>query len=246
MLSLASDLSPKPAAHRRLDARPVARLGPRRSRWPPSPTSHRPDLATWTRIRGRLAARDLLALLFEDAAVLHAVPFAPEAFGPSLQLEQLPDVVADAWLQGLTELDLAMPGPTYIATQAEVLGLPTRMARSDLHVVKSHQRVLELPDTGGQLAHHLVSTHAGPGPPPASRPSCRPWSAPTGPSREMLDDWRERFPPPRSRASMRKKSPKSSKSPKGGPAKKSAKPRGTKKRTASEEAPKTGNPGSEP
>ena len=32
------------------------------------------------------------------------------------------------------------------------------MARSDLHVVKPHQKVLELPGTGGQLAHHLVST----------------------------------------------------------------------------------------
>jgi hypothetical protein len=31
------------------------------------------------------------------------------------------------------------------------------MARSDLYVVKPHQRVLELPGTGGQLAHHLVT-----------------------------------------------------------------------------------------
>jgi hypothetical protein len=30
------------------------------------------------------------------------------------------------------------------------------MARSDLHVVKPHQKVLELPGTGGQLAHHIV------------------------------------------------------------------------------------------
>jgi hypothetical protein len=27
-----------------------------------------------------------------------------------------------------------------------------------LHVVKPHQKVLELPGTGGQLAHHLVSS----------------------------------------------------------------------------------------
>jgi hypothetical protein len=31
------------------------------------------------------------------------------------------------------------------------------MARSDLHVVKPHQKVLELAGTGGQLAHYLVS-----------------------------------------------------------------------------------------
>ncbi len=33
----------------------------------------------------------------------------------------------------------------------------TKPLVADLHVVKAHQRVLELPDTGGQLAHHLVS-----------------------------------------------------------------------------------------
>jgi hypothetical protein len=32
------------------------------------------------------------------------------------------------------------------------------MARSELHVVKPHQKVLELPGTGGQLTHHLVTS----------------------------------------------------------------------------------------
>ena len=32
--------------------------------------------------------------------------------------------------------------------QARLLGLPTRLSRSDLHVVKPHQKVLELPGTG--------------------------------------------------------------------------------------------------
>ena len=44
----------------------------------------------------------------------------------------------------------------YIAAQARLLGVPSRLARSDLHVVKPHHRVLELPGTGGQLAHHLL------------------------------------------------------------------------------------------
>ena len=34
-------------------------------------------LATWNRFRGRLSATDLVSLLFEDAAVLHRVPFDP-------------------------------------------------------------------------------------------------------------------------------------------------------------------------
>src|SRR5205814_3027574 len=53
---------------------------------------------------------------------------------------------------------LSEPGVEYVAEQARVLGIPTRMARSDLHVVKPHQKVLELPGTGGQLAHHLVAS----------------------------------------------------------------------------------------
>jgi hypothetical protein len=48
------------------------------------------------------------------------------------------------------------PQADYIAAQARLLELPTRIARSDLHVVKPHQKVLELPGKGGQLAHHLV------------------------------------------------------------------------------------------
>ena len=115
-----------------------------------------PQLATWTRFRGRLTATDLVALLFEDAAVLHRVPFDPAALGDAVRLTQLPPEVAATWLTTLDTTDLAAPSADYITEQARLLGLPTRMARSELHVVKSHQKVLELPGTGGQLAHHLV------------------------------------------------------------------------------------------
>jgi hypothetical protein len=115
-----------------------------------------PQLATWTRFRGRLTATDLVSLLFEDAAVLHRVPFDPAALGDAVRLAQLPPDVAAAWLAALASTDLTPPSADYITEQARLLGLPTRMARSELHVVKSHQKVLELPGTGGQLAHHLV------------------------------------------------------------------------------------------
>jgi hypothetical protein len=59
--------------------------------------------------------------------------------------------------------------------QARLLGLPTRMARSDLHVVKPHQKVLELPGTGGQLAHHLVSSQKDITPPGQLRVACGSW-----------------------------------------------------------------------
>ncbi len=116
-----------------------------------------PGLSTWTRFKGRLAPADLVRLLFEDAAVLHRIPFDPGILSGDLKLHRLHDTVVHPWLQALTELELEAPGPDYIAAQARLLGLTTRFARSDLHRVQRHQRVLELPGTGGQLAHHLVS-----------------------------------------------------------------------------------------
>ena len=116
-----------------------------------------PRLDTWTRFRGRLSSVDLVSLLFEDAAVLHRVPFDPETVGGGLRPDRLPEAVTDGWLEAIDSLPLTSPGADYILEQARLLGLPTRVARSELHVVKAHQKVLELPGTGGQLAHHLVS-----------------------------------------------------------------------------------------
>ena len=120
-----------------------------------------PGLATWRRFRGRLAAPDLVDLIFEDAAVIHRVPFARDAVGSELRTGRLPESVCESWLEALPKLDLQAQGEDYISAQARLLGIPSRLARSDLHVVKPHQRVLELPGTGGQLAHHLVSTQPG-------------------------------------------------------------------------------------
>jgi hypothetical protein len=121
------------------------------------PALTEPKLDTWARFRGRLSSVDLVSLLFEDAAVLHRVPFDPEAVGGSLRPDRLPETVTDEWLKAIGSLALESASADYILEQARLLGLPTRMARSDLHVVKAHQKVLELPGTGGQLAHHLVS-----------------------------------------------------------------------------------------
>ncbi len=119
-----------------------------------------PRMATWSRFRGRMTATDLLALLFEDAAVLHHMPFDPTTLDPSLRIERIPSAAAQAWLDGLQHLDLQADSAEYIAAQARLLGISTRLARSDLHVVKPHQKVLELPGTGGQLAHHLASSQS--------------------------------------------------------------------------------------
>ncbi|MCG8417453.1 MAG: hypothetical protein MJE77_05855 [Proteobacteria bacterium] len=122
-----------------------------------------PGLATWNRFRGRLAVTDLLALLFEDAAVLHPVPFSARAIGGPPGpggLDRLPDSLVQTWLEAVPTLDLERPSAEYIAAVASALELPTRMARSDLHVVKPHQTVLELPGSGGQLAHHITSSQS--------------------------------------------------------------------------------------
>lgn len=134
----------------------------RAGRRPPRLTE--PDLATWNAFRGRLEAADLVALLFEDEAVLHPIPFAPDALAPGgtpapVAFSRLADPRAQAWLEALRTLDLDAPPDAYVLQQARRLGLPTTLARSHLHVVRSHQKVLELPGTGGQLAHHLVSTN---------------------------------------------------------------------------------------
>jgi hypothetical protein len=121
------------------------------------PALTEPKLDTWTRFRGRLSSVDLVSLLFEDAAVLHRVPFDPDVMGASLRPDRLPEAVTDAWIKSLESLSLNTAGADYILEQVRLLGLPTRMARSDLHVIKPHQKVLELPGSGGQLAHHLVS-----------------------------------------------------------------------------------------
>ncbi len=60
-----------------------------------------PRLATWTCFRGRLGAADLMALLFEDAAVLHQVPFDPTEPGRPLRLTSLPDTLVEDWLRAL-------------------------------------------------------------------------------------------------------------------------------------------------
>lgn len=125
-------------------------------RRPPRVTE--PKLETWARFRGRLISVDLLQLLFEDAAVIHPVPFDADAVGGPGRLDRLPVAVVDAWLQALQSSELKNQGAAYIIEQAQRLGVPSRLARADLHVVKPHQKVLELPGTGGQLAHHLVAT----------------------------------------------------------------------------------------
>ncbi|MBL8718632.1 MAG: hypothetical protein JNL79_21805 [Myxococcales bacterium] len=117
-----------------------------------------PGLSTWTRFRGRLSATDLLGLLFEDAAVLHRIPFDAGALSANLRLDELPPPLVAGWLEQLPTLDLNAPSADFVLDVARALELPTRLARSELQVVKPHQKVLELPGTGGQLVHHLVST----------------------------------------------------------------------------------------
>lgn len=119
-----------------------------------------PALATWERFRGRLTATDLVAFAFEAAAVLHRVPFDAAATGAPLDLARLPASVAEGWLGAIARLDTGESPADYIAAQVPRLGLPTRMTRSELHVVTPHQNVLERLDAGGQRVHHLVSNQS--------------------------------------------------------------------------------------
>jgi hypothetical protein len=124
-----------------------------------SPRLTEPGQATWQRFRGRLGSADLLRLLAEDGAVLHPVPFAASQIG--VPLDDIDDALVDSWLDGLASKNLQRPAAEYVEAQAQLLGVPTKLARSELHQVKPHQKVLELPGTGGQLCHHLLTTQSG-------------------------------------------------------------------------------------
>ncbi|MCU0671545.1 MAG: hypothetical protein MUE69_02010 [Myxococcota bacterium] len=114
-------------------------------------------LATWAQFRGRLHATHLLELLLEDAAVTQPTAFRAPGDFPSVS--SLPKAVVDGWVREAAQLELDASALDYLSAQAKRLGITTRMARSELHRVKAHHQILELPGTGAQLAHHLVSTH---------------------------------------------------------------------------------------
>jgi len=118
-----------------------------------------PQRLTWERFRGALGPVDLLDLLLEDAAVTQPIPFDAAAMFPAGPLPgDLPADLVATWLDAVADLDLAAPADDYITAQARALGLPTRLARASLHKIKPHHKVLELPGTGGQLAHYAVAT----------------------------------------------------------------------------------------
>jgi hypothetical protein len=112
-----------------------------------------PGRATWNAFRGRLDERALVQLLLEDAAVTHPHPFRRDVlFGELEPVDLVPADLARLWVEGAPQLELA---------QARLLGITTRFARSDLPAMQAHHRALELPGTGAQLAHHVVSTQPG-------------------------------------------------------------------------------------
>lgn len=116
--------------------------------------------STWNQFRGRLGPSQLLGLLVENAAVRHPIPFDSErVLGVADAVETIPPTEAEALISEARAQPLDLPPSDYLLAQARRLFINTRLARSELHVVKASQRVLELPGTGGQLAHHLSHKH---------------------------------------------------------------------------------------
>ena len=143
-----------------------------------------PKLDTWSRFRGRLTSTDFIALLFEDAAVLHRVPFDSSAVGGPMNLERLPESLADAWLTSIGSLSRTGSGSDYVLDQARLLGLPARVARSELQVVRSHRRGAGCgPDCGPGGSPYSTPTPTATPPvdrsaPPASQGSRPPTARP--------------------------------------------------------------------
>ncbi|NUN14538.1 MAG: hypothetical protein HUU55_12990 [Myxococcales bacterium] len=116
-----------------------------------------PGHTTWHQFRGRLEYADFLALLFEDAAVIHPIPFDPVATGVPVSWSSVPEGFAAAWVEFISNVVIETDGSDrFIVIAVRALGLPTGLAGSRLPTVLPHHRVLELPGTGGQLTHHLM------------------------------------------------------------------------------------------
>ncbi len=113
-------------------------------------------LATWQRFRHLLGPAHLLELLAEDAAVGHSVPFDAGALLDGPGLDSLDNELVATWLDALSQLDLGADSVAYVQAQARLLGISDRMARTDLHKVQPHHKILELPGSGGQLSHFLA------------------------------------------------------------------------------------------
>lgn len=128
---------------------------------------HRPPrlresgLATWRQFRGRMGANELLELLREDAAVTQPLAFTPPPAIEPTPFARLDGSALEGWLAQSSARSPDESGDDYLTGQAKRLDLPTRMAKADLHKMKPHHKALELPGTGGQLAHHVVTTQEG-------------------------------------------------------------------------------------
>lgn len=122
-----------------------------------------PQHLSWERFRGRLGSAAFSLLLLEDGAVTHPAAFdVPGLLGGTDALTALPDAQVEALLAGITESSVAGAGADYLQAQAQRLGIPHRFARSKLPTsIRAHHKVVELPGSGGLLAHHLCSTLEG-------------------------------------------------------------------------------------
>ncbi|WAM30039.1 hypothetical protein [Myxococcus sp. NMCA1] len=118
---------------------------------------------SWERFRGRLGSAALASLLIEDGAVTHPAAFdAPTLLGAPEPLASLTDAQAEPLLAGLNKDSVSGAGTDYLQAQAQRLGVSHRFARSSLpRGIKAHHKVLELPGSGGLIAHHVCSTLEG-------------------------------------------------------------------------------------
>lgn len=128
-----------------------------------------PEFATWERFRGRLGVVEFVELLLQDASVARPYLYSPTSIaGLTFAWSTVDGEQLKAVLQRVVVQASSMTAPPseearlaesvdYIQGQARRLGVPSKMGRSDLpRSIKPQSRVLELPGTGGQLAHYTA------------------------------------------------------------------------------------------
>ena len=118
-----------------------------------------PDFEKWTRIRRNLGWRDFITLLHDDLAEAFPVPFDLRRW-TAAPLGDLDDAAAEALVRGAATADDTDPH-AFLRSAARALGLPGGGAFSELPRTQPHQKVLELPGSGGRIAAWQVLNQGG-------------------------------------------------------------------------------------
>ncbi len=113
--------------------------------------------STWRRIAGRAGTGEFIRLLHDDLAGAFPTAFDLHRWS-SDPLVGMSEADATALAESAL-VDEESDTVTFLRAAAAALGMPAAGSVSSLPKVQAHQRVVELPGTGGRIAAQQVLTH---------------------------------------------------------------------------------------